>query len=284
MSRAAARLAAPIGYYVIPRVRTVGLANLSLAYGDSLTLAEKKRILKKAVENVGLVAAEFPYIPRLKRDFFDTHVTVKGIEHVAPGRGTIAIGAHLGNWEWMGPAMANRGYRVAAIVRPLADPRLNAFVDRTRCSGNIRTIPKDKAGRVILELLRDGWVVGIMVDQSPRDSAAPVRFFNQPCWATTGAALAAMRSHAPVVPVAMTRSENDCYTIEIFPEIPMERSGDLWRDLITNAQRCQDAIETLVRRCPEQWLWFHRRWKPRPRLEQKWREKLGDGAGGENFE
>jgi Kdo2-lipid IVA lauroyltransferase/acyltransferase len=33
---------------------------------------------------------------------------------------------------------------------------------------------------------------------------------------------------------------------------------------VTNTQICTAAIETWVRRFPEQWLWVHRRWKTRP--------------------
>jgi len=39
---------------------------------------------------------------------------------------------------------------------------------------------------------------------------------------------------------------------------------------VQNTQWCQDALEAAVRVNPGQWLWMHRRWKARPRLEEEW--------------
>jgi KDO2-lipid IV(A) lauroyltransferase len=86
--------------------------------------------------------------------------------------------------------------------------------------------------------------------------------------------MAALRTQAPVHAAFMTRRPDGRYTIEFSAEIPMTRSGSLLRDLVENTQRCQDAIETFVRRNPGQWLWLHRRWRPRPRLEQEWNARL----------
>ncbi len=62
-----------IAYYLVPRIRKVGLGNLDLAYGDQLTRKEKVRILRGAVDNVALVAAEFTRIPKLAGRSFAGH-------------------------------------------------------------------------------------------------------------------------------------------------------------------------------------------------------------------
>ena len=48
-----------LAYYLVPKLRRIGLANLDLAYKDTLSPAQKRRILRGAVENLGIVAAEF---------------------------------------------------------------------------------------------------------------------------------------------------------------------------------------------------------------------------------
>ena len=211
-------------------------------------------------------------------DFVRRHVTVRGQEHIDLERGGFIIGAHLGNWEWMAPVVFALGGRTAEVVRPLDDPRLDAFVDRTRRSTGVVTIPKTGAGPELLRLLRDGCIVGVLVDQSPRENGVPVQFYGKPCWGTVAPVMVAARARKPAYPIAMTRDANGRYTVEFAPPIEMVRSGDLRADLIENSQRCQSAIEELVRRHPEQWLWLHRRWKPRPRLEAEWQERNRRGG------
>ncbi|NIA13416.1 MAG: hypothetical protein GWP08_04995 [Nitrospiraceae bacterium] len=272
-ARLLGRSLAAFAYYAVPRVRKVGLANLDLAYGDTLTAAEKRAILKQAVRNVGIVAAEFPRIGQLRGRFLDQHVTFKGLDRMPAEGGFIIIAAHHGNWEWMAPAMAGAGRLVAEVVRPLDDPRLDAFIDRIRRSGDVETLSKDEAGVAILRLLKQGYIAGVLVDQSPRDNAAPARFFGQPCWATVGAAVLAIRARVPVLPVSMTRGSDGRYVLEFEPELDLVRTGRPSANIAENAQRCQDAIEAIVRRAPGQWLWLHRRWKARDRLEREWAKR-----------
>jgi hypothetical protein len=54
----------------------------------------------------------------------------------------------------------------------------------------------------------------------------------------------------------------------------MRNSGQYLEDLVFNTQRCQDALETIIRAHPEQWLWFHQRWRKRERLEKEWAFRL----------
>jgi len=55
------------------------------------------------------------------------------------------------------------------------------------------------------------------------------------------------------------------HRIEIFDEIPVQRSADAAADITENTLRFTRAVETMVRRYPEQFLWMHRRYRTRPR-------------------
>lgn len=282
LNRAVAR---PIGRLLaclVPRVRRVTLANLDRAYGDTLTRAEKRKIFWGVVDNIALMAAEFGHVQRISRGKSDAMITVEGAEHVERNRGYLCIGAHMGNWELMPHVMASRGYKVAGVVRHFDAPAVDRAIDRTRTEGGIVTIFKDNAGRAIFQRLKEGFLVGILVDQSPRDNGVPVTFFGEPCWATVAPVMIAVRAKAPVLPVALTRSGPGRFTLRFYPPLEMERTGDPRADLVRNTQRCQDAIEQMVRETPEQWLWLHRRWKERPRLAEAWeRRSARDHKGNE---
>ncbi|MBN2307843.1 MAG: hypothetical protein JXR94_02665, partial [Candidatus Hydrogenedentes bacterium] len=94
-----------LAYSLVPRVRRVSLANLDLAYGDTLTRREKVRIAKRAAQNMAIVAAEFSHLPRLRGDFLRKHVRIVGFEHLDSDRGTVLTGTHQANWEWIVPAL-----------------------------------------------------------------------------------------------------------------------------------------------------------------------------------
>jgi KDO2-lipid IV(A) lauroyltransferase len=51
------------------------------------------------------------------------------------------------------------------------------------------------------------------------------------------------------------------YIIEFLPEVPLIKTGDRIKDLEINTQNYTSAIETMIRRCPDQWFWVHNRWK-----------------------
>lgn len=276
---------AALAQQLIPRVRQVGIDNLNLAYGDSLPPDEKQRILRGAVANLGIVAAEFCRIPELAtpsgRRLFD----VTGLEHIDRNRGALFVSAHFGNWEWLGPAGAAVGLKVALVVRPFDDPRLDRLIDGVRRSGGVETFSKDNAMGPLLNWLRDRGAAGILADQSPRENGVPVTFFGQPCWATAGPALIARRARVPVHPVFMARQPDGRYLLAFEPPIEPAKTGDPLEDFRLTTQRIQDALENTIRTCPEQWLWMHRRWRTRERLEREWderkarrtRKSVGDG-------
>ncbi len=264
-----------LGYYLVPRVRHVALQNLDLAYGDALSLAKKRRIAKDAARNVGIVAAEFTRIPLLAGPDIDRLADVRGLERVDPQQGALLIAPHLSNWEWLAPALSAKGRPVAEIVRPLDFPSLNAFVDATRRAGGCDTIPKEQAGAEVVSRLRAGELVGALIDQCPRTSGVPVTFFGRPCWSTVAPVMAAFRAKVPVHPVCCARQPDGRYLVEVGDAISLKREGELHDDLVLNSQRCQDAIEAIVRRYPGQWLWMHRRWKRRERLEEEWAQRIG---------
>ncbi len=273
VSRAIGAWLGRIAYHIVPRLRRVGMANMDLAYGDALTRREKTRILRESAANMGIVAAEFIHIPRLHGKFLEEQIELRGAEHLDRDRGALFIGAHYGNWEWMAPAIVALGCQPALVVRPMDHPRFHTFVDGVRRSHGVDTIPREKAGVDIIRRLREGWFVGMLVDQSPRVSAVPIEFFGQPCWGSVAPVMAAIRAGAAIHPASMERQPSGGYRLEILPAVELETDGPFVDCLVRNTQRCQKALEDIIRRDPSQWLWFHRRWRHREALARKWSKR-----------
>lgn len=270
LARAMARGIGCLVYALVPRVRKVGRANLDLAYGDTLSDAEKKRILLMSCQNLATVGIEFAHIPGIVKRQPQGMFKLKGLERVDRSIGALAVSAHMGNWELTALPFGTETEFKSVIVRPLDDPRLDKKVQQIRAISGLRGILKDAAGPELIKKLRARGYVALLIDQSPRENGVPATFFGQPCWATAGPAMIALRARVPIHPISIVRQPDQSYLLEIHPPLEFERTGDLQQDILNVTQLCQDAIEEIVRKNPEQWLWLHRRWKPRPRLEQEW--------------
>lgn len=264
VARALGHVAGHVAYYVVPRVQTIGMKNLHLAYGDTLTLQEKTHILKQSIINLALIGTEFPHRKVLEGERRDEFCTFKGGEHIETHGPGIILGAHMSNWEWGFSIIYGAGHRATGIVRPLRDPRLNEAINTLRVSSGIETIEKRFAAQQATKALRSGIHVGILGDQSAHTNGIPTTFFSQPCSSTIGPAMLALRAKVPIYPMSMVRDETGHYTLEIFPPLLPERQGKLREDLHRITQECQDSIEALVRAHPDQWMWIHNRWKKQP--------------------
>jgi len=186
----------------------------------------------------------------------------ENLRHFDQGRGAILITAHLGNWE-----MANH-YASSVLRRPLvavARPIKNRWVEqkvvqfRTRFGGEL--INKRGALPEMRRTLRQGRTLALLVDQGTKaGEGVRVRFFGRHVRAHAAVAVLALRCRCPVIP-AFCIKERNRFKVIVKPPLRLERSGDLRTDIAVNTQRVQHAIERAVRQYPEQWFWFHKRWK-----------------------
>ena len=198
-----------------------------------------------------------------------SRVEVEGLDHlkaaVAQGRGVLLLTAHFGNWELLAAANAQTGYPLSVVARPLDSPVLDRLVARFRESGGVLVIPKRRALRRVLEALRRGSMVGILLDQNTsRREGVFVPFFGDLASTSKSLAVLAFSSGAPVVPVFIHREPGGRHRVVVEPAIPPPSTGDREQDILAFTAAFANIVEARIRQGPEQWLWIHRRWKTRP--------------------
>lgn len=110
-------------------------------------------------------------------------------------------------------------------------------------------------------MLRQGGVIGLLVDQSRRSEGVDVNFFGHWVTATPSAAFLSIRCKSPVLPIFCVRDNRGRLTVMMQPPLEMKRTGDLRSDIQTNTQIITDVVEKAVRQYPDQWFWVHKRWK-----------------------
>ena len=263
------KLIAIAAYYLHGRLRRVGYRNLALAMPE-LDPAEQRVIVRKVFINLGRLLGEFSQFPKITPQNISRLVEYDGLENYTRaserGRGVLMLTGHVGAWELCAFAQGVYGHPLSFLVRPLDNPLLDRMVSRYReLSGN-RTIDKNRAVRPVLEILKAGEDVGLLIDANTMpDQGVFCDFFGTPACSTTGLAVFALRTEAPVVPGFLIWDESlRKHRLRFEQEIPLIRTGDFKEEVMLNTSRFTKVIEDYARRYPDQWLWIHKRWHTRP--------------------
>jgi len=253
-----------------PKLQKTAEFNLRLAFPD-WTDARRKDVTRKMVRNLGWMAAEFARFPRLTRKNIEKVVILEGHENFLEGQrrgnGVLYLTGHIGAWELSSFAHALYGYPLHYIARPLDNQRLDALVNQYRCSSGNQPIFKNESARVMLKILKDSGTIGILADQNTMpEEGVFVDFFGESACATTGIARVALHTGAAVVPGYAYWDETiQKYRLRFEPPVELVRTGDTERDVFENTQRFATAIQGIIRKHPDQWVWVHQRWKTRPK-------------------
>jgi KDO2-lipid IV(A) lauroyltransferase len=264
-----------LAYRLDRRHRAIAADNIAAAFPGRYTTAELSLTVRAVFENLGRTAVDVARSDRLVGPSGAAAVRLDGVDRLlnarARGKGVLVLSAHFGPWELL-PLIAAVHYEpIHVVARPLDNPRLDALLTAWRERGGNRVINKRDAVQAILQVLRHGGTVGILIDQhiSEREGAV-VPFFGRPASTATAPALIALRSGAAVLPVGITREpDRGRYRIRVGEEVPIRRSGDLRADLVVNTARFNQAIEAMIRERPDQWFWVHRRWKTKQPLDPR---------------
>jgi KDO2-lipid IV(A) lauroyltransferase len=249
------------------RHRNVAINNLSGAFPekgkDDIT-----GIAKESFKNIGSTVAEMARVFKGGREWVDSAVIFEGRENVEDalkkGKGVLVLTAHIGNWE-VGALASARDFRLNFVVRPLDNRFLNRLIYKLRTIFNSGVIAKKNAVREILRCLKRNEIVAILMDQNTtREEGVFVDFFGRKACTTPVVALLAMRTGAPVIPAFTIREGIGKFKVIIGEAIEVISSENNQRDIERYTSMFTGAIESIIRKYPDQWFWLHRRWKTQP--------------------
>jgi KDO2-lipid IV(A) lauroyltransferase len=248
--------------------RRVTLFNLEIAKRGGLKIDNKPIDIARATfMNMGRSAAELCML-FWGRDEWLKKVEIVGAQNFRKardkGRGVIFFTGHCGNWELSSLLQGWRGYPVSAVARPLRNDYINRIFETLRKKYNNKVIYKKGALKKILLALRNKETVGILIDQSAsRHEAIVTEFFGEDVFTTRLPALIALKTNASVLPGFISRRDNGRHIATIGEEIPLVRTGDMEKDIVTNTKIFTAKVEAYIHANPTEWLWLHRRWKLR---------------------
>lgn len=268
----ARKLGAGIGWLAfaaVPRLRRVGMQNLALAF-PKISHEGREQMLRGMYRMLGWQLAEFCRMPRYTLEEASRYIRYQGLEHYLEarrrGRGVLVLTGHIGAWELSSFYHSLAGHPMGMVIRRLDNPLVDRFVNAIRCLHGNRVVHKDDFARGLIASMRAGETVGVLMDTNMTPPQGVfVDFFGTPACTAVGVARVALRTGAAVLPGFLTwEAAENRYVLHFLPELRLNKTGDDEKDAFENTQRLTTALENVIRRYPEQWLWVHRRWKTRP--------------------
>ena len=257
-------------YHLFPYRRGVVLGNMRRVFGERLPPAEYVHLAQAYYAHYLRFLVEFFKLPLMSAERRKKFIRVENMESPLKahkqGKGLILLTGHFGNWEVSTVAGIQQFPQFKGLFhfvrRPLKPEILNRYVTRRFQKAGFGTIAKRGSLDQILDLLASGAVVVYVFDQhAGGKDGVTVDFFGAPAGTFKSPALIAMASGAPVIPATSWRAPDGSHVLRFEDPIPVVQTDHPGEDIKTNTRAFNAALEKLLLRHPEQWIWMHKRWK-----------------------
>lgn len=244
-------------YALSPTYRRHLRQNLAIAGYDEAALR------REAVAQAGRMLAELPRVwLRPRGEAGELVVRVSGWQLVESawdrGEGIIFLTPHLGCFE-----ITARYYALFApitvLYRPPKQTWLRPVIESGRGGDNLHLAPADIGGvRSLMRALKRREAIGMLPDQVPgHGEGAWTDFFGRPAYTMTLAARLTQGGAARVLFAYAERLPGgQGYHLRLMPP-----DGEIAGSVAERAAAINRGIESVIRRCPAQYLWGYNRYK-----------------------
>ena len=211
------------------------------------SLIKAKHFSKKTKE-ISLADDSGLEIDILGKDILDTYL--------AQGKGVIFITGHFGAWEIMGKWLGEYTDLFAGIALRQKNKGANQFFQEQReLPGTKQFYKREKSIEKAYEVLEQNGVLGLVSDQDARKKGVFVKFFGSFASTPKGAAIFHLNTDAPVMMGACIQKGFQKY------QIKLTAVDTSIKDVEYITQDYTQQLEDYIRQNPEQYFWFHKRWK-----------------------
>lgn len=260
-------------YHLLPFRRNVVLGNLRRAFGHVLAEPDIRRLAQAYWAHFARFLVEFVRLPLMSPEGRKAWVRVENIEIPIraheQGKGLLLLTGHFGNWEVAtvaGMGQFPQYHRLFHFVRrPLKPLWLNDFITRRFQRSGFGTLAKRGSLDAILELLSSGAILVYVLDQhAGGKEGVTVDFLGRPAGTFKSLAVLALNTGAPVIPACCWRQPDGSHVLRFEEPLPLIENEDTSEAIRQNTRAYNAALEQMLLRHPEQWIWMHRRWKTSP--------------------
>ncbi|MFA7421252.1 MAG: lysophospholipid acyltransferase family protein [Melioribacteraceae bacterium] len=252
-------------YYVIPIRKKVVLENLAIAFPEK-SLEERKRITLGTYRNVVTTFLELLHFPNISKSEMKAMLLTPNLdlvnELIKEKNGIVFWTGHFGSWEVGGSAASlhfNQPFHV--LAKKQSNYVVNEYIKNAREAHGNKMVWLGASVRHLLEVLRDGGIVGVVGDQRGPVDSPRVSFFGKPTPFYIGTATIIAKTNCNVIFGVVVRQKDGNYVgsfealnKEILPQ-------ELNSKIIAINQQYANFLEKMIRQYPDQYFWMHKIWK-----------------------
>ena len=232
----------------------VGQKNLKLAF-PKWSEVKRETVLKEAWRNLGRVVGEFPHLKKIAKKYVEIQ-DLCGLDVIeSEDCPVVFFSAHMANWEIPHLVLTLRGRKISLLSRPPNNWLTRWFFKKVRYDPAVSIILKGpEGGKDFLRTLQEKRNMGILLDQRLSEGEK-LTFFGHPAYTPVGPARLAQKFNALLIPVQVERTQGVEFRITYHKPL---KAG---KDFLETSQQINDTFERWITARPDQWLWFHNRWK-----------------------
>ncbi|MFW6327810.1 MAG: lysophospholipid acyltransferase family protein [Bacteroidota bacterium] len=252
-------------FYVIGYRKKVVLQNLSNAFPEKDD-DEILTIRKKFYRHFCDLIVEIIKTIHLSAEDLEKRVSFQNTEVFQElrkkGKHAICVIGHYGNWEWIATFEHYLpGFKNMTIYKTLTNRWFDKFMYDQRAKLGVEPVPMGQILRKIIAYDQQGELTatGFISDQCPpqKDIQYWTQFLNQDTPMYMGIEKIAGKFNMGVVFLYVEKPSRGHYVYHV--KLLADEVGHMEPTQITEMHT--KALEDMIRKRPELWLWTHRRWK-----------------------
>lgn len=239
-----------IGYLLKSRLQ-IARTNLRLAFPE-LDESQINQILSSSLSFWKTSFIEIVTLRVFSKTWLESFVTIDNYSGLKSRleKGGVILSAHYGNFEILPQLSAQINLPIHFLAKPIKPTWLDYFIKKLRQANGAVFVNNLKKA---FDAIKQGNTVGFLFDQHSSNKASILSdFFGVQCSTSPLVWRLAKLSKAQPLFCWITR-EGSTHVVR-WTAVQADNPTQLVSELL-----CR--LETLIKRHPEQWWWFHRRWK-----------------------
>jgi heptosyltransferase-2 len=254
------------GYVGLAKYRSLASANLRIAFPEWT----KEQVRRNGRDHFQTVTANLlcSFVLMQKpweeaSSYIDISPLLAEASKIKAASSVIWVINHIGNWELF--VLAPRWLENplwAVIYQKLRNSFLDRHIQRSRESSGVLAIDRTEGLHRGVTILRNGGMLGILIDQHAGDKGVWTPFFGRLASTTPFPAVLAKKTGAALMPVSIVTSGIARWRVEVDDFIPSREASTA-----EITARINLGLEKQIRKNPSDWFWVHNRWKtPNPQF------------------